>query len=572
MSQYNFIFQMIRAHAHASRSQSLAFTFIGEMWGELKKLTYAELDDLSSAAAADLQSRFAPGDRVVLMFPQSLEFVVGFMACLKAGVVAVPLCLPYNKQEQARLLAVLDDCHPRAIMSLSSINERPECRLLAQLKPDVQWLDIENLMQKIVDKDVDYGEGRVGEELAFLQYTSGSTGTPKGVMVSHANIMANAWAITESLALTEADVGVSWLPLHHDMGLIGFVLGTVYVGGVCHLMSPLDFLRQPLKWLNAMSSLKATISGAPSFAYSLCAKVIPAEVAAGLDLSAWRLALNGAEPVRHAALEKFSERFGASGFNAVAHFPCYGLAEATLFVSGGAPSEGFRSVALNRADLERGTVTLSHTGQVFVTAGKPSQEMEIRIADPETGEERKSDRIGEIWLRGPSVALGYWHGQSTQDDGTFTAKLQHRPGNYLRTGDLGFTSASGDLVVTGRLKDLIIVAGKNYYPQDIEAIAEQADPSIRMGGVAAFHQLGNDSDGAWIVAELHKNADPSIHPESVKLAIKREVHEISGLRLVGVLLVEAHSIPKTTSGKVRRRECRQLVISGAIKEKFHAMS
>lgn len=550
-----------RALRHGDR---VAFEYIGRRSGTLAMLTFRALHEQSEALAWRLRQRVPAGARAVLLFPQSLDFVVAFMACLRAGVIAVPLSLPINRQGYERLLGVLHDSAPELILTLASTRGTPECAAAAEARPELAWM----LTDAPEAADTDAAPLGFAEvqpsDVAFLQYTSGSTGTPKGVAVTHENIVSNQQMIARAFDVSEDDVGLSWLPLYHDMGLIGFVLQPVFSGITTYMMSPTDLLRKPLQWLKAIEERRVTISGGPNFGYAFCVERISDELAAMLDLSRWRIALNGAEPVLPSTLQAFSDKFRRAGFKDSAHFPCYGLAEATLFVSGGPSAQACRRLEVDAQALESDRVSLQAGGRVLVASGDIDPRLDVQIVDASTCEPCAPYAVGEIWVAGPSVAAGYWHnGAATHD--TFGARLAGSERRYLRTGDLGFITERRELVVTGRLKDLLIVGGKNYYPQDIEAIVERAHPSLRAGACAAFLATEGD-DGVSLMVELRKDALPCRHADDIKAAVRRAVSQEAGLRVHAVILAAPGQMLKTTSGKIRRRDCREQWLAGGIRD------
>ncbi|HEX2222817.1 MAG TPA: fatty acyl-AMP ligase, partial [Thermoanaerobaculia bacterium] len=482
---------LLRVRA-AERPDRVAFTFLADGEVEGGRLTYAELDHQARAIAAALRQTLAPGDRALLLYPPGLEFIAAFFGCLYAGVIAVPAYPPRpNDRSQSRLRSIAHDAEPRAALTTSAIlagagDLAPELAVL-------RWLPTDALPPFGADAEgfgFADGDGISEPEpdsVAFLQYTSGSTAAPKGVMVTHANLLHNERMIGEAFGQDEDTVVAGWLPLYHDMGLIGNVLQPLHAGARCVLMSPVAFLQKPLRWLEAISRYRATTSGGPNFAYELCVRKTTVEERARLDLSSWKVAFNGAEPVRETTLERFAEAFAASGFRREAFYPCYGLAEATLFVTGGELGRFPRVEVVDAAALERNEVRPAFDGDParrLVSNGRAWLGQQVVLADPETGLECPAGRVGEIWVAGPSVARGYWRNpEATERD--FGAFLADGQGPFLRTGDLGF-AAGGELYVTGRLKDLIIIRGRNHYPQDLELTAERSHPDLHAGGGAAF--------------------------------------------------------------------------------------
>jgi len=405
------------------------------------------------------------------------------------------------------------------------------------------------------------------DTLAFLQYTSGSTGKPKGVMVSHGNLLHNLEILKLAFGHSDKTVGVNWLPLFHDMGLIGKVLEPLYVGLPCIHMSPVAFGQKPIRWLQAISRYQGTISGGPSFAYDLCVNKITPEEKATLDLSSWEVAFNGAEPVRSSTLERFSSAFADCGFRKEAFYPCYGMAEATLLVSGGVTRETPVLIEVSGSSLERNLVVTSNgeTGdkREIVSCGRAWLDEKIAIVDPESLTQCPDNQVGEIWVSSSSVAMGYWR-KPEQTEETFKAYLADTgEGPFLRTGDLGFLQ-DGELFVTGRLKDLIIIRGRNYYPQDIESTVEQSHPSLRENCSAAF-SVDVDSDIVLVVVgEVERRYLKGLNVEQVAKSIQKAVSQEHMLNVYGVALLRVGSIPKTSSGKIQRRACQKGFLEGTL--------
>jgi len=549
----------------------IAFQFVGAVFGKLSSVTYKELDRHVARLANELSLKFKEGDRLVLLYPQSVDFVVAFLACLKARLVAVPLSLPLHRQEQLRLLGALDDCSASGILTLSMVALAPAGAMLAQIRPHLQWI--------LTDADTDDAFiGQVYEltpfttddaRLAFLQYTSGSTGLPKGVRVTHGNLRANLDMIEASFR-SDVRSCVSWLPLHHDMGLIGCILQVIWVEGTCFLMSPLDFLKRPMAWLEAIHVHQAAISGGPNFAYELCVKKSSDEDIARLDLSHWEIAFCGAEPVRAETLERFAARFAKAGFHFRRFFPCYGLAEATLFVSGGPVGRPPCVMSVSAEAMQRGEIHLEASKEDaspqvlrLVSSGSIAESLKVSIVEPRTRLELAPGQVGEIWVRGESVALGYWNNPAATHE-TFEARKDDDPRPYMRSGDLGFVSNDGQLIVTGRIKDLIILRGRNYYPQDIETAIEQACPFVRKGCSAAF--AIDEEQGAWIVAEVRPDMDSLLNVTELRQTVGKLLMQSCGLPLHGLTLVEPGQVPKTTSGKLRRQDCKHALLERSLVE------
>ena len=537
-------------------------------------VTYQQLGAHAQAVGAALQARVQRGDRVILLYPPGLEFVTSFLGSFHAGAIAVPVYPPDPSRpgrDLVKLRAIIGDAKPALILSTSSIR-----RLVAAAGDDARdlnalpWLETDTVA---IEEAGNWRDPRVtGDDIAFLQYTSGSTGQPKGVMVSHGNLLNNVRCLEQVFEDDATSTLVSWLPLYHDMGLIGNLLHGLYVGTSCLLMSPMEFLEQPLRWLETISRYRAHTSGGPNFAYELCVRKIAPAQRAELDLSTWRVAFNGAEPVRRATLERFTEAFAPHGFRREAFFPCYGLAEATLIVSGSDKAGPPRFEQLETSALEQGCVHVvpaapapeptANDSRAFVGCGRAVPDHRIAIVDPQHATRCAAETIGEIWVAGPSVARGYW-GKPTQSEQTFGAMLADgSDGPFLRTGDLGFLR-DGELFVTGRLKDLIIVRGRNHYPQDLELTAEQAYPGLRPGCGAAFTVTAGDDEQLVLVFEIdRKHRETPV--EGIAAAIAQRIAEHHDLTLSELVLIEAGRIPKTTSGKIQRSTCRQALANGKL--------
>ncbi len=549
----------------AERPEKPVYTFLLDGEVESDRLSYAELAARARALAAELGGRVAPGERVLLLFPPGLELAVAFFACLYCGAVAVPAYPPRSRRALPRLAAMVEDCRPALGLASAAVLARSRAWFEGDLElAPIAWLTLEEAAATAPSTwrppAVDPGA------LAFLQYTSGSTAAPKGVMVTHANLLANQELIGRAFERHAGSVLVSWLPLYHDMGLIGNLLHTPFLGAHCVWMSPMAFLKRPARWLEAISRYQATTSGAPNFAYELAVARVPAEERARLDLSRWEVAFNGAEPVRAGTLERFAEAFAPAGFRREAFRPCYGLAEATLLVSGGGVGTppvvrrfDARGLAAHRADSVSDGDPSSRD---LVGSGPVLAGTRVEIVDPATGLRLPPGEVGEIWVAGASVAAGYWQ-QPEQTVATFGARLADDAGagTFLRTGDLGFLD-SGELFITGRLKDLLIVRGRNVYPQDLELAAERSHPALAAGGAAAFAVERGGNEELVLVAETGGLGDES--PEAVVAAVRRALAEEHEVHAAEVVLIRAGTLPRTTSGKVQRRQCRELHLEGGL--------
>ena len=568
MPDFASLIDIIETRA-AERPDATAFLFLSDAGRVEARLTFAELAARAFALAQALVARGAkPGDRAILVFPPGLDFLVGFFGCLAAGVVAVPLAPPRRQAKRDSSVSVVDDCLPRFALTSANFATATREDLLARFADrPLEWL--------VLDQSAAAGSPLASpprrparDDLAFLQYTSGSTSRPKGVMVSHANLLDNLAMIRSALGATEASTIVSWAPLHHDMGLILNVLQAFYVGAACVLMAPVSFLQRPLGWLRAIGDHRAEVAGCPNFGFDLCVARFRPEAMQGVDLSGWRVAFNGAEPVRAETLSRFAATFAPYGFDPKAFYPCYGMAEATLLISGGARGAGAAIVEASRAalqDLRIAPPRDAADSSPLVGCGKALAGERIAIVDPETRQRRVCGEIGEIWVDGGHVARGYWRNEEASAE-TFGAEIAGEPGvRWLRTGDLGSLDARGELFVTGRIKDLIIVRGVNHYPQDIEYTAQAAHPCLRPGFGAAFAVAdARGQERVVLVQEVERTYRRSVDPDDVAADIREAVAEAHELSLYDVALAPPGTIPKTTSGKIQRRLIRQLWLEGRL--------
>lgn len=560
----------------------LAFRFLesGDVTGSCIEWSYGDLHRRARAVAAALQEAGAAGERVLLLYPPDIEFIAGFMGCIFAGAIAVPTYPPDPSRLDRtlpRLRAIARDCQacfiltstPLLAMAQAILPQAPELSRLRWLASDQPPEGAEAAWKR---------PAIGGDTLAFLQYTSGSTGSPKGVMVSHANVLHNERLIALGFGHDQSSSGVCWLPLFHDMGLLGNVLHPLYIGMPCTLMSPLAFLSRPLRWLEAISHFRATTSGGPNFAYDLCARKVSERERERLDLRSWDVAFNGAEPVSADTLDRFADAFASCGFRRQAFYPCYGLAEATLFVTGGEKSRPPISDTFDADELARSHVAPVAPGRAessaaatrrLVSSGHALLDQKVVIVDPETCTPCAPHHVGEIWVASPSVARGYWN-LSDESACTFAAFMEgSHEGPFLRTGDLGFID-KGELFVTGRLKDLIIIRGRNHYPQDIEQTVERAHPWIRAGGCACFaiDREGEEHLGVAVEVNLPGGGPDEAASKSavdeVVAAIRRAVVEAHSASPYAIVLIQPRSLPKTSSGKVQRRACREDYLSGRL--------
>jgi 8-amino-7-oxononanoate synthase len=556
---------MLRRRVQEHREKTV-YTYLNDGESHEIRLTYGELERRALAIAAHLQSHISAGERVLLLYPPGIEFPAAFFGCLCAGMVAVPTYPPHSNQFLASLIAAVSDAGPTVALSTSSTLE--EYRRQIEQTPGLatlKWIATDTIPD---DLEKSWQEPLLGpDSLAVLQYTSGSTGMPKGVMVSHGNLLNNSSVIQAIFGNTPSSRGVIWLPPYHDMGLIGGIIQPVFAGADAVLISPVHFIQKPLRWLMAISRYKATTSGGPNFAYDLCVRKITAEQKTELDLSSWDVAFNGAEPVKGETLQRFAAAFAPCGFRQKSYLPCYGLAETTLIAAGCDKSSEPTFLQADVQALKAGSFVLAAEDREqdckLVGNGGTPPDHEIAIVDPDRQIPCKSDKIGEIWIAGPSVALGYWHRpeESTQ---TFRARLADNDGTpFLRTGDLGFLHA-GQLFVTGRLKDLIIIRGLNHYPQDIEKTVQRSHQALRADCGAAFAVEVGDEERLVVVQEVERQYIRKLDAEAVIGAIRQSVSQEHGIRVYAVVLIKTSSLPKTTSGKVQRHLCREHFTRGSL--------
>ncbi|MDB5327365.1 MAG: Beta-ketoacyl synthase [Phycisphaerales bacterium] len=580
-----------------------AFTFLNDGETETGKLTNGELDAQARAIGAKLQARTQPGDRVILAHPPGLDFIAAFFGCLYAGVIAVPTFPPRTNGNGHRMTArargVVAHAKPTVILTIASDTDR----VAAALECDVPVVGTDTIA---IETAAAWRAPTIDPQtLCCLQYTSGTSGTPKGVMLTHAALLANCRQIQDRFATSRDTRAVLWLPPYHDMGLVGAILHSLFVGFDIVLMPPSAFLQKPLRWMAAISKYRATHAGGPCFSFGLCAQQISDADAAKLDLSCLNVTFTGAETVRPDVLGKFTNKFAASGFDPRSYLACYGMAETTLLVSGvrpgaglnvgtpltsspgtplapspGNPGEGLRKTGTTAASAdplpspppdyrERGQDAGGRSAS-HVSCGTVAIETELFIVDPATRQVRSHGTVGEIWTRSPSVAAGYWQ----NPEATAAAFAGHLSdgskdiaGPFVRTGDLGFVR-DGEVFVTGRLKELIIIRGVNHMPHEVERTAEEAHAAVQPQGVAAFSIDGPDGERLALAIELQR-AQRNTNPEELIAAVRAAVAEVHGLEAHHVVLLKPGGLPRTPSGKVQRSACRDGLADGSL-EPMHA--
>ena len=543
-----------------------AYVFVSDKGEEEAALSYAELFARSEAVAARLAVQAERGDRALLLFPAGLDFLIAFFACLRAGIVAVPMMLPRRQSTRDASASIAADCAPRLALTTSALLTGARADLLQRL-PGLDWLAVDEVTP---EPRAEAGSLPGPSDIAFLQYTSGSTSAPKGVVVSHANLIANSEMIHLMCNTSRTSPFATWIPLYHDMGLILNALQAVYVGAFCVLLAPVTFMQRPLSWLRAISDYRAEIAGGPNFAFDLCNARLRPELMAGIDLSCWRVAFVGGEPVRAETMDRFIENFRPFGFPPPTLRPGYGMAEATLLLSGTAPGIGPIIRPVSRSALQQDRIAPprgERDVQRCVSVGRGTVGERVAIVDPETRHRLGPDRIGEVWIAGAHVARGYWRNPEATAE-SFGGVIEGEAGTrWLRTGDLAFTDAAGEIYITGRIKDVIIIRGVNHYPQDIEETVQDCHPALQRHGGAAFGAIDESGEERLvIVQEVERTERRNIVPSELVGRIREAVtagHDIAPWRIV---LIRPGALPKTTSGKIQRSLTRQLWQGGALPE------
>ena len=552
-----------RATLHGNRQ---AFVFLPEREGTRPTLTFAQLDRRARVLAARLLMHSEPGDRAILLFPPGLDFVVAFFACLVAGIVAVPLMLPRRGGARDASTAILNDCTPKLVLTSPEVfTARPD--LIAWFQSACPCMTVDATVDAAAPVKP-FPEPR-GADLALLQYTSGSTSAPKGVMVTHGNLLANFEMIRVAMKNSSRSTCVNWVPLYHDMGLMMGVMQPVYIGALSVLMASAAFMMRPLSWLRAISEFRAEVSSAPNFAFDLCTARARPEELEGVDLSCWKVALNGAEPVHADTIARFAKSFGRYGFDASTMYPGYGLAEATLLVTGGMRGDGVATRWVSRTSLREGHASPPldpSDARELVSCGRDLGGEQLVVVDPEDLCLVPPGVVGEILVNGPNVARGYWC-DPVMTSAIFQARIRDMSNGriWLRTGDLGFLDEVGALFVTGRIKDVIIIRGVNHYPQDIERTMQDAHPAHQRHGGAAFSVPDeHDVERLVLVQEIDRTHRHDFKAAEIKECIRREVTAAHGIAVHDIALIAPTTLPKTTSGKVQRNLTRQLWMEGRL--------
>jgi acyl-CoA synthetase (AMP-forming)/AMP-acid ligase II len=561
---------ILRYRAENQASQ-IAYTFLKNGEVEAGSLTYQELDLRARSISSWLQSHNLQNERAILIYPYdgSLEFIAVFMGCLYAGVIAVPCHPPRNRHAFFDLQARLTSCQAKIVLTQKNLVANLKNQFLtsesATQFSDLLWLNTDEIPTSLA---ANWYEPKIEKEtLAFLQYTSGSTGMPKGVIITHECILYNQEMLRLAFGHTEESIGVSWLPLFHDMGLIGNVLQALYLGRPSFFLSPISFIQKPIIWLQAISRYKATTSGAPNFAYDLLCRYVTPQQRDSLDLSSWEVAFSGAEPIRVETIERFVQYFSPCGFRREAFYPCYGMAEATLLIAGGLKTEPPVVKYLEEEALAQNIVVTvnkeRHRVRSVIGCGRAWLDEKIVIVDPQSLRQKNDREIGEIWVSGSGIGKGYWQEPEKTAD-TFQAYLADtKEGPFMRTGDLGFLD-DGQLFVTGRLNDVMVFWGFNHYPQLIEETVEKCHPALRSNCVAAFAVEVEGEDRLAIAAEIERNYRQSLDVEEVGEAIRWAIFQEHFLDIWAIDLLKTGSIPKTSSGKIQRSTCKAKFLEGSL--------
>lgn len=546
----------------ALQPHDLAYVALSDRGGREAGITFAELlHEAERMAARIAAAGAAPGERALLLCPNGIGFMVGFLGCMLAGVVAVPMMPPRRRRGRDASAAIVADCAPRLALApralVAGLVERvPGAELI--------WLAVDDAADHAAPpRSAPAG----GNSLAFLQYTSGSTSAPKGVMVSHASLLANLAMIEHAFGNTRRSTCVSWVPLYHDMGLIINALQSLYVGATCALMAPVAFIQRPLLWLRAISDHRAEVAGGPNFAFDLCVERYRPDQMAGIDLSCWKVAFNGAEPVRAETIERFAATFARHGFPASAMHPAYGMAEATVLVSAGRRGEGPTLRSASRETLRHHRIAPPREAadtQRLVACGRALPGEEIAIVDPDRLCRLGRRVVGEVWVAGPNVAGGYW-GNPAASAAAFGGRIAGEgDGPWLRTGDLGFLDENGALFLTGRIKEIVIVRGANHYPQDIEETVQACHPALARHGGAAFTVPDDVGERLVVVQEIERTERNRIDADALIAQIRAAVVEEHDIAPNEIVLLRPGALPKTTSGKIQRGLSRQQWLEGSL--------
>ena len=552
----------------AEQPDDPAYILLSDRGREYTAISFAELDRRARRLGARLSERAEPGDRALLLFPNGIDFMVAFFGCLIAGIIAVPMMLPRRQSARDSSDSIVADCAPRIGLATAALLSGGRVDIAGRFG-SLDWLTADELATEAKAPATRDFPAIGADDLAFLQYTSGSTSQPNGVMVSHGNLLANLGMMRAAFGNTRASTYVSWTPLYHDMGLIINVLASLYTGALCVLMSPVAFVQRPLLWLRTISNYRAEVSVGPNFAFDLCVDRYRAEDVAGIDLSWWKLALNASETVRAETIRRFAATFEPHGFSSSAMYPAYGMAEATVLISAGDRGAGPVIRAVSRVGLQKHRAAPppdEADTQEVVGCGRTLPGEELIIVDPESRRKLSPGAIGEIWATGPNVALGYWQ-KPDATAASFAARLAEADDDqfWLRTGDLGFLDEAGEVFITGRIKEIVIIRGVNHYPQDIEHTVQRCHPALRRHGGAAFAiNAAGGIEKLIVVQEVERTYRNRIEPAEIAARIREAIVLEHDIVPYEIALLRPGALPKTTSGKIQRALARQLWLTDAL--------
>ncbi|HEY2234110.1 MAG TPA: AMP-binding protein, partial [Candidatus Angelobacter sp.] len=550
----NNLTDLLRNRAEAKPS---ARAYVWLIDGELEggALSRAALEEKAGTIGIKLNCLNPKPESVLLIFPPGLQFIEALFGCWYAGIIAIPAYVPRSNHDLVRIEGMLRDSGCTIVLTLREIAPYVQ-KAISAINPKIETLAIEELEERETKYGID--PQPQCREIAYLQYTSGSTASPKGVIVTHANVLANLKYIESQGGFAETSLSVNWLPHFHDMGLIYGILQPLFTGFTTVSFAPNAFTHKPSRWLSAITRYRGTHCGGPNFAYDLCVERVTREECASLDLSCWQVAFNGAEPIRSETLKRFTNYFSAAGFRSQAFYPVYGLAEATLKITSGAPGAGPKYCSVDSAEIEKHKVRVvdsaSTSASTIVSCGRWHTPHKVAIVNPETKEECATDQVGEVWVAGPSVATGYWRNEvATQH--AFGSFSRSGKGPFLRTGDLGFVYRH-ELFITGRLKDCIIVRGRNHYPQDIEESVEESHPALRRNGSAAFCLEQDGHERVVLVSQVKRQFKGNL--DEIIETVRKVIAENHELQAFAIVLVKTGGLPRTSSGKVQRQLCKAL--------------
>ncbi|MFN8672418.1 MAG: fatty acyl-AMP ligase [Candidatus Sericytochromatia bacterium] len=554
-------------------ANDIAYYYLVDGENNVQKITFNELKEKAELFASFLLEKYPLQSRIVLLFDTGLDFVVSFWGTILAGMVAVPVQPPYNFQMLERLIHIGKNAESSVLITNNDFLKQIEnFKAYLQELPEMEKISVEDILSKTNN----YKKPNIDKnDNALIQYTSGSVGVSKGVLLSHHNILSDLKMPVAVLTKTkpertEKDSCLCWLPLYHDMGLASGIVLSFLLNSYSVIMSPLIFLQKPFRWIKALSDYKTTVSAAPNFAFDVCSKKIKEEQLEGLDLSNWSITLNGAEPIRYETITNFSKKFAKAGFREKQFYPAYGLAESFVFVTGKGRNEEVRFLQVDKENLEKNIIILSEQEEKsvkIVSLGYSWGEQDLLIINPETLEILPENQVGEVVISSPSIAKGYWN-MKEETERVFNIKLntndeRYKDKSFLRTEDLGFLN-EGYLYLTGRIKDLIIIRGNNYYPQHIEQTVEKSHSSFRLGNCSAFSIQEKGEEKLIVVQEIKKGID-NLNISELNDVVNKNVTEKHGISPYKIIFVKAESLPKTSSGKLQRRASKKMFLEGSFK-------